>query len=401
MKATRPKRMTLLRLAVVAATLLSIAGGLLMFEACTTIGTAPRWGTDSATPRSRHFRNGRFVNDLPTRNIVARAVVKALRGAPNREPEAPVETAQPERVDFVATASGLHATWFGHSSVLLEIGGLRVLTDPVWSLRASPSQRFGPKRFFAPPMPLEDLPEIDVVLISHDHYDHLDYATVLRLAERDLLFVVPLGVGSRIVSWGVDPAHVVELDWWEEHNVGSLRLVSTPARHFSGRGLTDRDRTLWSGWAIVGPECRVFFSGDSGMSPHFAEIGRRLGPFDLTMMETGAYDSTWADVHMGPEQAVAAHRAAGGRVMLPLHWGTFNLALHGWTEPVERATVEALRLGVPIVTPRPGERVDVMNPSKFARWWPELPWQPASESPIVSSGLATLLELNPFLPRDR
>ncbi|MFA6958744.1 MAG: MBL fold metallo-hydrolase [Thermoanaerobaculia bacterium] len=358
-----------------------------MFEACTTIGEAPRWDRKEPGTSSSHFRNGRFVNELPPRDSMARAVVKALRGAPNREPSAAIETIRPRRGDFTARPDELQLTWFGHSSVLVEIGGLRLLTDPVWGLRASPSRHFGPKRFFDPPMPLDELPDLDAVLISHDHYDHLDHATVVRLAARGVLFVVPLGVGTRLVSWGVDPARIVELDWWGEHRIGNVRLVCTPARHFSGRSLTDRDRTLWSGWAIIAPGKRVFYSGDTGMSPHFAEIGRRLGPFAVAMMETGAYDSSWADVHMGPEQAIAAHRAVGGRIFLPLHWGTFNLALHSWTEPAERAIAEANRLGVEIVTPRPGERIDSANMPKTSRWWPELPWQSVGEAPVVSSGL--------------
>lgn len=362
-----------------------------MFDTCTTIGAAPRWGEAEPGPSSSHFRDGRFVNELPQRDAIAKAVVKALRGAPNREPVAPPITLRPLRSDFTALSDELHLTWFGHSSVIVEIGGLRLLTDPVWGLRASPFRFFGPKRFFDPPMPLDELPDIDAVLISHDHYDHLDHPTVTQLARRGVLFAVPLGVGSRLASWGVDSKQIVELDWWGEHVIGEVRLVCTPARHFSGRSATDRNKTLWAGWAMIAPGKRVFFSGDSGMSPHFAAIGRRLGPFDVAMMETGAYDSSWADVHMGPEQAIAAHRAIGGRVFLPLHWGTFNLALHSWTEPAERAIAEASRLGVTIVTPRPGQRFDASKLPTAERWWPELPWKRAEESPIVSSGLTLSL----------
>lgn len=358
-----------------------------MFEACTTIGTAPRWGADTPSPRSPHFRDGKFVNDLPARNDMSKALMRVIRGAPNREPDTAIVTAHPSADEFRADGDALHVTWFGHSSALVEIGGLRLLTDPVWCLRASPSRWFGPRRFFAPPLEIEDLPSIDAVLISHDHYDHLDHESVVRLARRGTRFIVPLGVGARLRSWGVEADRIVELDWWEEHEVGSVRLVCTPARHFSGRSLTDRDSTLWTGWAIIANDARVFYSGDSGMSPHFAEIGRRLGPFDVTLMETGAYDSSWADVHMGPEQAIAAHRAVRGRLFLPMHWGTFNLALHAWTEPVERAIAESERLGVAMSTPRPGQRIDVREPARVERWWPDLPWARAAEAPIVSSGL--------------
>ncbi|WP_424521163.1 MBL fold metallo-hydrolase, partial [Rubrivirga sp.] len=178
-------------------------------------------------------------------------------------------------------------------------------------------------------------------MISHDHYDHLDMPTIRALAGRVPRFAVPLGVGAHLESWGVPAASITELDWWDGLEVAGVRLVSTPARHFSGRGLTDRDQTLWSGWAILGAERRVFYSGDTALSPDFLEVGRRLGPFDMTFIESGAYNDAWADLHLGPEQAVAAHRMVRGELMVPVHWGLFDLALHGWTEPAERVRAAA------------------------------------------------------------
>jgi L-ascorbate metabolism protein UlaG (beta-lactamase superfamily) len=361
-----------------------VLGGL-MFESSISQATTLRCDRRSSATDSPQFANNVFSNPNPPRDDLVKATRKWLRGAPNREPAGAVPTLRPEGHEFSAADHELGVTWLGHSTVLLEIGGKRVLTDPVWSDRASPFKAFGPERFFEPPLAFDELPELDVVLISHDHYDHLDRDTVVALARREIPFVVPLGVGARMRAWGIDEALITELDWWQETTIDGLRLVCTPARHFSGRGLLDRNRTLWAGWAIIGSDKKVFFSGDSGFSPHFAEIGRRLGPFDLTMMEIGAYDSAWADVHMGPEQAVAAHHLVGGRLMLPIHWATFNLALHGWTEPGERALAEAQRTGALVAVPRPGERFNMSEPPMPEQWWPSLPWLSARLAPIVSS----------------
>jgi L-ascorbate metabolism protein UlaG (beta-lactamase superfamily) len=231
------------------------------------------------------------------------------------------------------------------------------------------------------------LPKVDAVLISHDHYDHLDYQTVVELAKQDPLFVVPLGVGAHLEYWGIDPKRIRELDWWQETALGKLRLVATPARHFSGRGL-GADATLWSGWAMIGAERRAYYSGDTAMFEGFQQIGERLGPFDATMIEAGAYDAMWADVHVGPEQAVAAHLAVRGRVLLPVHWGTFDLALHTWVEPMERVLVAAQSENVTVVTPKPGQSIDPLAPPRPERWWPSVPWKKAAEAPVISSGLA-------------
>jgi L-ascorbate metabolism protein UlaG (beta-lactamase superfamily) len=228
---------------------------------------------------------------------------------------------------------------------------------------------------------------VDAVVISHDHYDHLDVPTVKALAARGARWVVPLGVGAHLRAWGVPDARITELDWWEAARVGDLTLTATPARHFSGRGLGDADRTLWAGWAIAGPAHRVFYSGDTALHEEFAEIGRRLGPFDLTMIESGAYDALWADVHLGPEQAVLAHRQVRGAVMLPVHWGLFDLALHGWTEPIERVLVAAERAGVRVASPRPGGMVEPAALGPAERWWPAVPWRTVEEAPAWSSGV--------------
>lgn len=241
--------------------------------------------------------------------------------------------------------------------------------------RVSPLPLVGPRRFHAPPIALADLPPIDAVLISHDHYDHLDMDTVRHLAQRGALFYVPLGIGAHLERWGVAPAQIEELEWWQERSVKNVRIVCTPTRHYSGRGLDNRGTTLWSSWSVVGAQHRFFYSGDTGYAKVFKEIGERFGPFDLAFIKIGAYGpgQAWTDIHMPPEQAVQVHRDVRGRRMFPVHWSTFNLAYHDWDEPIRRAVAEAGRAGVEWVTPRVGEEVDADRAFQSVRWWEAVP----------------------------
>ena len=259
----------------------------------------------------------------------------------------------------------------GHSTMLIKLRGGFWITDPVFSERASPVQWMGPKRFHAPPIALEDLPPLRGVILSHDHYDHLDRDTVVALAEKSDMFLTPLGVGDRLIAWGVDPMKVHQFDWWQGTSVDGVQFTATPAQHFSGRGLFDGNKTLWASWVIVDDALRVFFSGDTGYFDGFKEIGRRFGPFDVTLLETGAYDSQWPYVHMQPEQTVQAHQDLRGRWLLPVHNGTFDLAMHSWTEPFERVTRLTAARGIALTTPRMGERLDLSAPSVGSPWWRE------------------------------
>jgi L-ascorbate metabolism protein UlaG (beta-lactamase superfamily) len=259
--------------------------------------------------------------------------------------------------------------WLGHSTVYLEIDGTRVLIDPMWSDRSSPFRHLGPKRSHAVPIALADLPDLDVVVVSHDHYDHLDMDTVRALAPRGALFVVPLGVGAHLEAWGVALDQISELDWWQRQSVGSLTLVATPARHFSGRSFTDGDRTLWASWTMIGPSARVFYSGDTGWFDAFEKIGDEYGPFDLTIMKCGAYGEGWPEIHIDGTQAVEAHLLLRGRRLLPVHWLTFDLALHPWQEPVMQVVEAGERKGVEVVTPLVGELVDLGRAVPTERWW--------------------------------
>jgi len=284
---------------------------------------------------------------------------------------------------------GLRVTWLGHSTSIVDIDGHRVLLDPVFGDRASPFRFVGPKRFHPPPLALKAIADIDVVVITHDHYDHLDHPTVVQLAKRGIPFVTSLGVGAHLEHWGVPTESIVELDWWEETSVGGVTVTATPSRHFSGRLVSMRDRfhTLWSGMALRSEHHAVFFSGDTAMFSELREIGERLGPFDMALVEAGAYCAHWRDVHIGPEQAVVASELVRAELLMPVHWGTFDLALHGWTEPAERVWRAAQRAGVALTTPRLGETVEPGVEVPLERWWPERPWQSAAVAPIVSTGL--------------
>ena len=279
----------------------------------------------------------------------------------------------------------------GHSTVLLKLDGAFWLTDPVFSERASPVQWAGPKRFFAPPIALADLPPLAAVILSHDHFDHLDKASVVALIAKTDLFITPLGVGDHLLRWGVPADKIRQLDWWGALQVQGLRFVATPAQHFSGRSLFASNPTLWASWVIQSSRHKIFFSGDTGYHAGFAEIGRREGPFDLTLLEAGAYDPQWEDVHMLPEQVIQAHRDLRGEWLLPIHNVTFDLAFHAWDEPLERLVALAAQgPGVQLTIPRIGEPVQIENCQPPQPWWRGKRSQPDAINRELSSRDASL-----------
>ncbi|MDT7767970.1 MAG: hypothetical protein QOI30_966 [Mycobacterium sp.] len=324
--------------------------------------------------RSPNFRDGVFVNQEPASLHIDREEqrlmlweIVGVRAATRPAVAIPLATTEPRA--FEAPAGQIAVSWFGHSTALLEIDGYRVLTDPVWSERCSPSDVIGPGRMHPPPVPLEALPALDAIVVSHDHYDHLDIDTILALARSQWApFVVPLGVGAHLRDWGIPDERIFELDWNEHAKIDELTLICTPARHFSGRFL-NRNTTLWASWAIIGPAHRAYFGGDTGYTKSFAEIGADHGPFDVTLMPVGAYNRSWQDIHMNPEEAVQAHLDVNGRLLVPIHWCTFRLAPHPWAEPIERLLAAADASHVSVAVPKPGERVDPTATAQLEHWW--------------------------------
>lgn len=290
----------------------------------------------------------------------------------HRVPPGPLPIERPHETWARRPDSGFRATWLGHSTVLLEIDGRVLLTDPVFGKRASPLSFAGPKRFHPVPARLSELPALDLVLLSHDHYDHLCAETITELAKMRVPIVTALGVGAHLERLGVDPHLVHELDWGEAIEVGGLQLSAVPCQHFSGRGLGDRNQTLWASWVIAGQRRKLFFSGDTGLTPQYLEIGRQHGPFDLVMLEIGAYHPAWGTIHLGPDNALIAHEMLGGGTLMPVHWGTFNLAMHDWDEPARTLVSAAAAAGVRVVTPRLGAPVEPESIEGPDPWWREI-----------------------------
>ncbi|MFF5701011.1 MBL fold metallo-hydrolase [Streptomyces sp. NPDC012794] len=359
-----------------------------------TFGADPSGARLERILRSPNFADGVFQNPVGARIRPSGSMVefaktyfdKAQRV--RRSPGAPIPVHPTTLADLAKPpASGLRLTWMGHSSVLAEIDGRRVLFDPVWGERCSPFPFAGPKRLHPVPVPLASLGAVDVVVISHDHYDHLDLPTIKALAGTDTVFAVPLGVGAHLERWGVSADRMRELDWNEATEVAGLTLTATPARHFCGRGLRNQQFTLWASWVVSGGEHRIFHSGDTGYFPGFKEIGAEHGPFDATMIQIGAYsehwpeDHTdyvplpggWPDIHMTPQEGVQAHLDLQGSkphgVLLPIHWGTFNLAFHAWAEPGEWTVDAAEEAGQPVAVPRPGEPFEPAGRLPAEPWW--------------------------------
>ena len=323
-----------------------------------------------ASPR---FDGRAFVNTQPVslqQEGVERPTVRDfLCGGVRRVPPGPLPLANPVERWAQPNETGLRVTWLGHSTLLIEIDGVRVLTDPVWGQRVSPLAFAGPKRFHPPPAPLAALPPLDAVIISHDHYDHLDHPTIVALARTDVPFVTSLGVGSRLEKWGIEASRITELDWWERCTVRDLVVTAAPAQHFSGRGLKDRNSTLWSSFHLRGAQHSFFYGADTGLTPEYAEIAQRLGPFDMVALEVGAYHPSWGTIHMGPVNALSAYAMLGSGVLLPIHWSTFNLAMHAWDEPAETLLRLAPGAGVPLVVPRLGEPVEPSRDRPLDPWW--------------------------------
>lgn len=280
----------------------------------------------------------------------------------------PVRTLSRAALDALDPSAN-HVIRLGHSSHLLKLRGKWWLIDPMFGPRASPVSWAGPKRFHAPPVALADLPPIEGMLLSHDHYDHLDVGTIEALKERVQRYFVPLSVGARLREFGVAADRIEEFDWWQERQWGDVVITAAPAHHFSGRTLWDRDKTLWTGWSVRSGNERIYYSGDTGYFPGFREIGQRLGPFDLALMENGAYDTYWPSVHLAPEETVRAFQDVGAKSLYLVHNSTFDLAFHRWQEPLDRVADLADAAGIVLATPEIGEVLTLGAPRENRRWW--------------------------------
>ena len=326
--------------------------------------------------KSDNFRDGSFANPGDVKSEMSSGdMLKAIGGMfktiPNARPNPPLTSHEIDSVNIADYDDATRFIWFGHSAFLVQINGRNILIDPMLGNVPAPHPWLGERRFGKDlPISIEKLPMIDAVLISHDHYDHLDYGSIKKLKDKVHHFYTPLGLGNHLIKWGVDKEKISELDWWQNVILDDLTFISTPAQHFSGRGLTDRDKTLWCSWIIQSPSENYFFSGDSGYAPHFKEIGTRFGPFDFAMMECGQYNKLWPEVHMFPEETAQAGVDLQARRIMPIHWGAFKLAQHSWTDPVERVCKKAAELNIELVTPKIGEPFIVSDSMSLnPNWW--------------------------------
>ena len=343
----------------------------------------PSFGGDVSKERkityqkSQQYKDGKFNNTLPVPKDLSFSETLSLAykffstKVPNGRPNKDIKAHKIDSASVANYNKDTRLIWYGHSSFLLQIDKKNILLDPMLGKVAAPHPLLGGNRFNKDfPLPLEKLTHIDAVLFSHDHYDHLDYETILKIKDKTKHFYVPLGVGVHLEAWGVPTNKITELDWWQDITLESLTFICTPAQHFSGRKLNNNQSTLWSSWVIQSKEDNIYFSGDSGYAPHFKEIGEKYGPFDIALMECGQYNQMWADIHMMPEETAQAGLDVKAKKIMPIHWAGFKLALHDWTDPITRVKAKANELNLEVITPEIGEEILVKNNSNtYLDWW--------------------------------
>ena len=357
-------------LSIVLLVLLFAIGIYIFVMTAPQFGQVPEGEDLERIQQSEHYQGGKFVNMIETQLGTFEDMLSVLPDYFSLENGSPTDTL-PANFNqiFLPADSGVHITWFGHSAFLIEMDGQRILIDPMFGPVAAPVN-FGAKRFpYEEEIPMDQFKDIDAVIISHDHYDHLDYPSIVQLKADVSMFYTPLGVGSHLKRWGVEPDKIIELDWWDHASFDGIELTACPSRHFSGRGLTDQFATQWASFVIKGEHSTLFFSGDGGYGPHFKEIGERFGPFDFAMMECGQYNEAWGDIHMLPEQSVQAGLELNAKVLMPIHWGAFELAVHPWTEPIERFQKAAEQKGATFIQPQIGQRFDIQRLPMTTQWW--------------------------------
>ena len=350
--------------------LLLLSGSMAVFSVRRQFGKTPWGGHLEKLSASSNYRLGFFRNNQDSEMVMTlKGSLKILSGhlfeGASRRPR----TRLPSTKLAPGSGAGSYLTWFGHSTFFYEVSGLKILFDPMLGKHASPLPFTVTRYPYTLPATADELPTLDVVIISHDHYDHLDYGTIKRIHEKTKRFIVPLGVGSHLVYWGVPQEKITELNWWEQTTVGDVTFIATPSQHFSGRSFRDRKKTLWASWVLATDTSKLFFGGDSGYFDGFKEIGEKHGPFDITLLDSAQYNPLWNSVHMFPEQSVQAHKDLQGKVHMPIHWSAFTLSTHEWTAPVERALIESAKTGVAMVTPMIGERFNIQTDRPQHAWW--------------------------------
>ena len=355
---------------------------LVVIVAAVFMNTSPEFGgkvskeQQLAFAQTGRYEDGKFINQIPSEIEIGLKdfpglLYKQFKGDPNRQPAIKFPIEKIDSLEIVNKPDSItRITWFGHSAFLIEIAGKKILIDPMFGPVPAPHPWLGKKRYSnGLPIEIEKLPEIDAIIMSHDHYDHLDYGSIMKLKAKTKQFYMPLGVGAHFKKWGIEAERIHELDWWDDIMLDSLKFTCAPARHFSGRGMFDRAATLWASWVIEADGKNIYFSGDSGYGPHFKEIGQRFGSFDFAMMECGQYGEKWKAIHMTPEETIQASVDINAKAVMPIHWAAFTLAFHSWTDPVERASKKAVEMNVPFYTPRIGEAIILDREIPSSRWW--------------------------------
>lgn len=301
-------------------------------------------------------------------NMFSLAIRFIFGGDKHQRPDQKLPEVKPDIAEFLKKSDGMKFIWFGHSTFLVNLDGKILLFDPVFSSSASPVS-FMIKRFQDAVISLEEMPPIDYIIISHDHYDHLDMETIQFFKSKTTKFITPLGVISHLKEWGIADDRLTELDWWESTSIDGLTIVCTPAQHFSGRTGSNANKTLWGSWVLLGKSERMYFSGDSGYDVHFKNIGDKYGPFDLTFIENGQYNEQWRAVHVLPEETAKAFLDLKGKRLVPVHWGMFDLSLHNWYEPIEKLEDESIKNNINLLTPKFGQLVKTKEETLFEKWW--------------------------------
>ncbi|MDH4089234.1 MAG: MBL fold metallo-hydrolase [Cyclobacteriaceae bacterium] len=324
--------------------------------------------------KSHNWKGGKFQNLMETTMAFSlrklpKLLYKQIYDSKGRHPVKPLPIVPFNSKEFLASADETKMIWYGHSVILMRMNNKTLLIDPMLGPDAAPTAPFKIKRFSAHALDIIDtLPPIDLMLLTHDHYDHLDLASITKLKSKTLHYFVAMGVARHLISWGIDKNAITELDWWDNKSFEDISITFTPSRHFSGRGFSDRFKSLWGGWVFKTARENIYFSGDSGYGEHFKEVGKRLGPFDFGIIECGQYNENWHQIHMFPEESVQAAIDASVMKSMAVHWGGFALAQHHWKDPIQRFTKEAIRKHVALSTPQIGQPFTAAENMNNA-WW--------------------------------